>query len=56
MFDSGLPNGYQSLLVVVIMVAVVPNDYHMVVVAVVVVMPIRLRKSTGCKEHKQDKH
>jgi ABC-type antimicrobial peptide transport system permease subunit len=52
-----LPNGYQSLLVVVIVVAVMPNDYHMVVVATVVaVMPIWLRKSTGYKEHKQDKH
>jgi hypothetical protein len=43
--------------VVVIVVAVMPNDYHMVMVAAVVaVMPIWLRKSAGCKEHKQDKH
>jgi ABC-type antimicrobial peptide transport system permease subunit len=52
-----LPNDYQSLLVVVVVVAVMPNDYHMVVVAAVVaVMPIWLRKSAGCKEHKQDKY
>jgi hypothetical protein len=52
-----LPNGYQSLLVVVIVVAVMPNDCHMVVVAAVVaVMAIWLRKSAGCKEHKQDKY
>jgi hypothetical protein len=52
-----LPNDYQSFLVVVVVVVVVmPNDYHMVVVAAVVaVMPIWLRKSAGCKEHKQDK-
>ena len=36
-----LPNGYQSLLVVVIVVAV---------------MPIWLRKSGGRNEHKEDKH
>ena len=43
---------------VVIVVAVMPNDYHTVVVAAVVaVMPIIwLRKSAGCKEHKQDKY
>jgi hypothetical protein len=35
-----LPNGYQSALVVVIVVAV---------------MPIWLRKSAGGEEHKQDK-
>ena len=53
--DSYL-NGYQSLLVVVVVV-VMPNDYHMVVVAVVVaVMPIWLRKSAGGEEHKQDKY
>ena len=47
-----LPNGYQSLLVVVIVVAVMPNDYHMVVVAAVMaMMTIGLRKSAGCKEH-----
>jgi hypothetical protein len=41
----------------VIVVAVMPNYYHMVVVAAVAVMPIIwLRKSAGCKEHKQDKH
>jgi hypothetical protein len=52
-----LPNGYQSLLVVVIVVVVMPNYYHMVMVAAVVaVIPIWLRKSAGCKEHKQDKH
>ena len=54
-----LPNDYHSLLVVVIVVvvAVMPNDYHTVVVAAVVaVMPIWLRKSAGCKEHKQDKY
>jgi hypothetical protein len=52
-----LPNDYQSLLVVVVVVAVMPNDYHMVVVAAVVaVMPIWLRKSAGCKEHKQDEY
>jgi hypothetical protein len=51
-----LPNVYQGVLVVVVVVAVMPNDYHMVVVAVVVaVMPIGLRKSAGRKEHKQDK-
>jgi hypothetical protein len=48
-----LLNGYQSVLVVVIVVAVMPNDDHTVVVAVV--MPIWLRKSAGGKEHKQDK-
>jgi NhaP-type Na+/H+ or K+/H+ antiporter len=53
-----LPNDYQSLLVVVVVVvvAVMPNDYHMVVVVVAVVvavMPIRLlRKSADCEEHK----
>jgi hypothetical protein len=48
-----LPNDYKSLLVVVVVVAVMPNDYHMVVVAAVVaVMPIWLRKSAGRKEHK----
>jgi hypothetical protein len=36
-----LPNGYQSVLVVVVVVAV---------------MPIWLRKSAGRKEHKQDKY
>ena len=43
---------------VVIVVAVMPNDYHTVVVAAVVaVMPIIwLRKSAGCKEHKQGKY
>jgi hypothetical protein len=41
----------------VVGVVVMPNDYHMVVVAtVVVVMPIWLRKSAGCKEHKQHKY
>jgi ABC-type antimicrobial peptide transport system permease subunit len=51
-----LLNGYQSVLVVVIVVAVMANDYYTVVVAVVVaVMPIWLRKSAGGKEHKQDK-
>jgi len=45
------------LLVVVMVVVVMPNDYHIAVVAtVMVVMPIRLRKSADCKEHKQDKH
>jgi hypothetical protein len=48
-----LPNGYQGVLVVVVVAAVMPNDYHMVVVAV---MPIGLRKSAGRKEHKQDKY
>jgi hypothetical protein len=44
------------VLVVIIMVAVMPNDYHTVVVAAVaMVMPIWLRKSAGGKEHKQDK-
>jgi hypothetical protein len=33
---------------------VMPNYYHMVMV--VAVMPIWLRKSACCKEHKQDKH
>jgi hypothetical protein len=50
-----LPNDYQSLLVVVVVVvvAVMPNDYHMVVVVVVAVMPIRLlRKSADGEEHK----
>jgi hypothetical protein len=47
-----LLNGYQSVLVVVIVVAVMPNDDHTVVAAV---MPIWLRKSAGGKEHKQDK-
>jgi hypothetical protein len=51
-----LPNGYQSVLVVVIVVAVMPNDYHMVMVAAVAVMPIGLRKSGGRKEHKEDKY
>jgi hypothetical protein len=49
-----LPNGYQSALVVVIVVAVMPNDYHVLVVAAV--MPIWLRKSAGGEEHKQDKY
>jgi hypothetical protein len=52
-----LPNDYHSVLVVVVVVvvvAVMPNDYHMVVV--VAVMPIWLRKSAGCKEHKQNKY
>jgi len=48
-----LPNGYHNVLLVVIVVAVMPDDYHMVVVApVVAVMPIWLRKSAGRKEHK----
>ena len=52
-----LPDRYQSLLVVVIVVTVMPNDHHVVVVAAVVAsMPIWLRKSAGCKEHKQDKY
>jgi hypothetical protein len=52
-----LPNAYQGVLVVVVVVAVMPNDYHMVVVAALVaVMPIGLRKSAGRKEHKQDKY
>ena len=49
------PNGYQNVLVVVVVVAVMSNDYHMVVVAAMVV-PIWLRKSAGCKEHKQNKY
>jgi hypothetical protein len=37
--------------------AVMTNDYHMVVVAAVMaVMTIGLRKSAGCKEHKQGKY
>ena len=52
-----LPNDYHSFLAVVVVVAVMPNDYHTMVVPVVVaVMPIWLRKSAGCKEHKQDKY
>jgi hypothetical protein len=52
-----LPNDYHSFLAVVVVVAVMPNDYHtMVVVAVVAVMPIWLRKSAGCTEHKQHKY
>jgi Flp pilus assembly protein TadB len=51
-----LTNGYQGVLVVVVVVAVMPNDYHTVVVAVVTVVPIWLRKSAGRKEHKQDKY
>jgi hypothetical protein len=52
-----LPNGYYSVLLVVIVVAVMPDDYHMTVVAAVVaVMPVWLRKSAGRKEHKQDKY
>jgi hypothetical protein len=52
-----LPNGYQSALVVFIVMVVMPNDYHVVVVAAVVaVMPIWLRKSAGGEEHKQDKN
>ena len=47
-----LLNGYQSVLVVVIVMAVMPNHYYMVVVAA---MPIWLRKSSGGKEHKQNK-
>lgn len=50
-----LPNGYQSLLVVMV-VAVMANYYHMMVVTVMAVMAIWLRKSAGCKEHEQDKH
>jgi hypothetical protein len=51
-----LPNGYHSVLLVVV-VAVMPDDYHTVVVAAVMaVMPIWLRKSTGRKEHKQDEY
>jgi hypothetical protein len=54
---DNLPNGYQSVLVVIVVVVMMPNDYHMVViVVVVVVMPIWLRKSAGCKEHKQNKY
>jgi hypothetical protein len=49
-------NGYQGVLVVIVVVAVMPNDYHTVVVAAVMaVVPIWLRKGAGCKEHKQDK-
>jgi len=41
----------------VVVVVVMPNDYHMmVVVAVMSVITIWLRKSAGCKEHKQNKH
>jgi hypothetical protein len=37
--------------------AVVTNDYHMVVVAAVMaMMTIGLRKSAGCKEHKERKY
>jgi hypothetical protein len=55
--EDKLPNGYQGLPVVIVVVAVMANDYHMVVVAAVVaVIPIWLRKSAGRKEHKQDKH
>ena len=41
------------------MVGVMRMEYHMVVVAavaVVAVVPIWLRKSAGCKEHKQHKY
>jgi hypothetical protein len=52
-----LTNDYQSLLVVVVVMAVVTNDYHMVVVAAVMaMMTIGLRKSAGCKEHKERKY
>jgi hypothetical protein len=51
-----LSNGYHSVLVMVV-VAVMPEDYPMAVVAVVVaVMPIWLCKCAGREEHKQDKH
>jgi hypothetical protein len=57
MFEADeLPNNYQSLLVVVVVVVVmaaVSNDYHMVAVAVMVIW---LRKSSGCKEHEQNKY
>jgi hypothetical protein len=49
-----LTNDYRSLLVVVVVMVVVMNDYHMMVVAAVMAMMIiGLRKSAGCKEHKQ---
>ena len=49
-----LPNDYQSLLVVVVVVAVMPNDYHMVVVAaVVVVMPKGCAKAPAVKSIKR---
>jgi hypothetical protein len=52
-----LTNDDRSLLVVVVVMAVVTNDYHMVVVAAVMaMMTIGLRKSAGCKEHKQGKY
>jgi hypothetical protein len=36
---------------------VMTNDYHMMVVAAMTaVMAIWLRKSAGCKEHKEDKY
>jgi hypothetical protein len=50
-----LLNGYQSVLVMIIVVVMMPYDDYMVVAAVAVVMPIWLRKSTGGQEHKQDK-
>jgi hypothetical protein len=39
-----------------VVVVVMPNEYHMVAVAAVAVVPIWLRKSAGCKEHKQHKY
>jgi hypothetical protein len=43
--------------VVVVVMTVMTNDYHMmVVVAVMSVITIWLRKSAGCKEHKEDKY
>jgi len=42
------------VVIVLVVAAVMPNDYHMVVAAVAV-MAIWLRKSAGCKEHKQNK-
>jgi hypothetical protein len=39
-----------------VVVVVMPNEYHMVVVAAVAAVPIWLRKSAGCKEHKQHKY
>jgi hypothetical protein len=51
-----LLNGYQSVLVMIIVVAMMPyDDYMVVVAAVVAVMPIWLCKSAGGQEHKQDK-
>jgi hypothetical protein len=51
-----LTNDYQSLLVVLVVMAVVTNDYHMVVATVMAMIAIGLRKSPGCKEHKQGKY